>query len=224
MLKTCVIFDVDGTLVDSTAFDDELYGRAIRDVLGEVRIRAAWSDYENKTDTGILRELCRDNGLDDQAHEGAVRYRFGQLVAAHLAKPEICRPIAGGPLLFQELRKRVGLHVGIATGGWEHTALMKLRAAGYDLSGVLLASADDAFVRADILQFARDRLPRSERAVYVGDGEWDRQACESLGWSFVGIGARLRGRCRHWMADLSSDGVLNALVHEAASTTADGSP
>jgi beta-phosphoglucomutase-like phosphatase (HAD superfamily) len=34
MKNTCVIFDVDGTLIDSTAFDDKLYGLALADVLG----------------------------------------------------------------------------------------------------------------------------------------------------------------------------------------------
>jgi FMN phosphatase YigB (HAD superfamily) len=203
MRTACVIFDVDGTLVDSNAFDDDLYGRAILEVLGPVAIRPAWSDYPHVTDSGILREICQENGLDPGDHEAAVRHRFGQLIEAHLATQGACRAIPGGPTLFGALRKRRGLHVGIATGGWAHTALMKLRAARYEVTGVVLASADDAFVRAEILHKARMCLPMSEMTVYVGDGDWDRRACEVLGWTFVGIGDRVRGRCRHWMPDLS---------------------
>ena len=214
MTTTSVIFDVDGTLIDSHAFDDELYGRALREVLGEVFIRPAWSDYEHVTDTGILREVCRENRLDIRAHEGPVRRRFGELVAAYLSRPNACRAIDGGVALFESLRRQPGVHVGIATGGWTHTALMKLQAASYEVQGVVLASADDAFARTEILEIARARLPHSDRVVYVGDGEWDRKACELLGWPFVGIGERLRGRCTHWMTDFSSDRVLKAVIEQ----------
>lgn len=214
MRTASVIFDVDGTLVDSKTFDDELYGRAIRDVLGPVAIRSAWNDYPHVTDSGILREICQENGLDPGTHEAAVRHRFGQLIEAHLAEQGTCRPIRGGPTLFEALRRRRGLHIGIATGGWEHTALMKLRAAGYEVTGVALASADDAFVRTEILDKARTRLPVSEMTVYVGDGDWDRRACESLGWTFVGIGDGVRGQCQHWMPDLSMLDRIDAVLRD----------
>ena len=44
--KTAVIFDVDGTLVESSRFEDDVYISAIRDVLGDVRIREDLSNHE----------------------------------------------------------------------------------------------------------------------------------------------------------------------------------
>lgn len=216
MPALCVIFDVDGTLVDSNAFNDELYGRAVTDVLGNVRLRPDWSRYEHKTDTGILREICRENALDARAPELNVRKRFGELVGDHLQRSGACPPIPGGPALLDSLRNYPGVHVGIATGGWPHTALMKLHAAGYDTSGLVLASADDAYERTEILEIARTRLAPAAAAMYVGDGEWDRRACESLGWPFIGVGDRLRGQCKHWMPDLLSDQVIGALLGRAS--------
>ncbi|MGH8229078.1 MAG: HAD family hydrolase, partial [Steroidobacteraceae bacterium] len=143
------------------------------------------------------------------------RERFGQLVAEYLARSGACAPIPGGAALLESLRRRPDLHVGIATGGWGHTALMKLRAAGYTTAGLAVASADDAFTRTQILEIAHIRLAPAAAAVYVGDGEWDRRACESLGWPFVGIGGRLRGQCEHWMPDLLSGHVLGALLAAA---------
>lgn len=212
---TSVIFDVDGTLVDSNAFDHELYVRAITDVLANVRIRADWSQYEHKTDSGILREICRENDLDIQAYQPKVRERFGQLVGDYLERSGACPPTPGGPALLESLRSRPELHVGIATGGWAYTALMKLRAAGYGTAGLVVASADDAFTRTEILEIARTRLTPTAAALYVGDGEWDQRACESLGWLFVGIGGRLRGQCKHWMPDLLSDHLISALLGAA---------
>ncbi len=63
MKATAVIFDIDGTLVDSSSFDGQLYIAAIRDVLGDVSMRADLHEYPNHTDTGILMEICKENGL-----------------------------------------------------------------------------------------------------------------------------------------------------------------
>jgi len=80
MSKTCVIFDVDGTLIDSNEFDSRLYTTAIRDVLGnDVLIRPRWIDYRHVTDAGILRELCGENGIDPASCEARVRTRFGEI-------------------------------------------------------------------------------------------------------------------------------------------------
>ena len=43
--KIAVIFDIDGTLVESSGFEDDLYVAAVRDVLGDVCIRKAWNTY-----------------------------------------------------------------------------------------------------------------------------------------------------------------------------------
>ena len=53
--KIAVIFDIDGTLVESSGFEDDLYVAAVRDVLGDVCIRKAWNTYRHVTDTGILK-------------------------------------------------------------------------------------------------------------------------------------------------------------------------
>ncbi len=58
-----VIFDVDGTLLDSYGIDDSLYADAVRAVLGAVFIRDAWEKYPRVTDTGVLADICSDNGL-----------------------------------------------------------------------------------------------------------------------------------------------------------------
>src|SRR5580704_4581087 len=104
MRTTCLIFDVDGTLVDSAGFEDTLYKAALRSVLGDVFLRAAWSEYEHVTDVGLLREICRDNGLSAAQFEQQVRACFGELVAAHLQRAGPCRPTPGAIRLWDTLR------------------------------------------------------------------------------------------------------------------------
>ena len=60
-----VIFDIDGTLVQSAKVDDELYRQSITSVFGQVQFRPSSSDYEFVTDSGILSQLLDDNGLSD---------------------------------------------------------------------------------------------------------------------------------------------------------------
>jgi phosphoglycolate phosphatase-like HAD superfamily hydrolase len=200
---TCIIFDIDGTLVDSSAFEDRLYKAAVRDVLGDVSIRSDWNEYEHVTDAGIVREICRDNGIEAGDCERHVRERFGALVAEHL-RGNPCPAVRGAIDFFESLRADPAFGVGIATGGWGHTARLKLSAAGFAIDGVPLASSDDGHERVRIMASCRACLPGADDTIYVGDREWDKRASERLGWRFIGVGERVRALAQHWVADFSA--------------------
>lgn len=51
-----VVFDIDGTLVDSNEFDGLLYAEAVKRVLGH-EIDRTWCNYTSVTDSGILNEI-----------------------------------------------------------------------------------------------------------------------------------------------------------------------
>jgi hypothetical protein len=76
-----------------------------------------------------------------------------------------------------------------------------------------LATSSEAEARVDIMRLAEQltgaRL-RFERRTYSGDTLWDRKASAELGYSFVGIGARVEHSVR--FADLrNQDGILSIL-------------
>ena len=202
--KTATIFDVDGTLVESSGFDDELYVSAIREVLGDVNLRENWSTYRHVTVTGILRQIMEENKIQEVTRMHEVRARFGELVSKYLQDGGECLPVAGATdLLNRHLNKNLG-EVGLATGDWGHTAEMKLMHAGFNLKDLVLTSGDDSEERVTIMQKCIDTLGgSSRRVVYVGDAEWDVQATQELGWHFIGVGKRLKGKCEHWVADFS---------------------
>jgi phosphoglycolate phosphatase-like HAD superfamily hydrolase len=112
--------------------------------------------------------------------------------------------VAGGTELFERLTAAADCAVGVATGGWGHTAAMKLRHAGFVIDDVALASSDHHHTRVGIMRCCRGHLPDAARTVYVGDAEWDLKATADLGWDFIGVGPRLRGRCAQWVPDLSA--------------------
>lgn len=211
-MSACVIFDIDGTLVDTVADDARLYAVAVREVLGDVSLRPRWSDYEHVTDAGILRQICDENGLSIAHCEQHVRARFGELMADHLRREGSCRPTPGALHLLETLRDMPACPTGIATGGWGHTARMKLARAGYDVSGMPLSSSDDGHERVRIMEQCRSSLPATAVTIYVGDGDWDQRASERLGWRFIGVGSRLRGKCDHWLPDFSAPDLLKTLI------------
>lgn len=69
----CVMFEVDGALADSNTFGDELYRRAIRDVLGPMAMHSAWSDYPHV--------------------ESCARFKRGQIASAALTAADILREV-----------------------------------------------------------------------------------------------------------------------------------
>lgn len=212
MPTTSVIFDIDGTLVDSFGFDETLYMASVRDLLGDVRMRTNWVDYEHVTDAGIALQICKDNGLETANSIQDLRTRFGENVTKYLRATGPCAAIPGALTLWNMLRDRADVQVGIATGGWGHTARMKLEYAGFDCTDVPLASSDDGHVRIAIMARCRALLPPTASTIYIGDGEWDQAAAEQLGWGFIGVGNRLRGKCSSWTPDFTSFDVRGLIL------------
>jgi phosphoglycolate phosphatase-like HAD superfamily hydrolase len=196
------VFDLDGTLVDSSGFDGPLYAEAVREVLGDVDIDMTWQRYRHVTDAGVLAEIMAEHGLHDVATVTAqVRTKFGSKVDQYLAAGGACFAIRGASAALADLRAR-GYKVGVATGGFGHTARMKLERVGIAAAELVLASSDDGFDRTEIMRLCLARLGGDEQtAVYVGDGPWDLEATRRAGWSFLGIGPRLAGRCDAWIED-----------------------
>ena len=208
------IFDIDGTLVESFGFDDACYISAIREVLGEVHIHNDWSKYKNVTDTGSFRQIMEENNIQEKAQIKEVRTKFGELIRQYLQNGGKCRPKEGAIHLIDKLLAAEDYEVGIATGGWRHTAKMKLQHAGFNLRNTVLTSSDDADERAAIMKKCLFALGNCfDHIVYVGDAEWDMQATEELGWHFIGVGARLKGKCEFWVEDFSSQDTFIKMLH-----------
>lgn len=203
-----VMFDVDGTLCDTHDIDDKIYFQAIKDVL-ELERPESLINFSHRSDPGILTEMVMDSLERDitTKEHNAVRDHFSDVIMDILMEDASLSPeIPGALKLFNQLRETEGVMVAIATGGWGPTACFKLATAGFDVERIAMASADDDFERKEIMKICQDRalkrakVQKFESITYVGDGSWDEDATQELGWRFIGVGERIKDT-KNWIAD-----------------------
>lgn len=189
-----IIFDIDGTLVDSMSVDTELYLSSIREVLGQVSIRKL-SDYDHVTDSGILAQVLDDNGYSfDLEVVRSVKSVFVNGLRRYIRTAGSFPIIDGAVQFVERARKSEDRRIAIATGCWRESALLKLESAGFGIDGIPLVTGDDSPSRVKIMRSALKRIGDDFRSVtYFGDAEWDQRACEELGWNFIAVGPDLGG-------------------------------
>lgn len=190
-----VVFDIDGTLLESASIDDALFREAVRAVLGGVTFRRSLADYSHVSDAGVLQEVFADNDIGHEpALVDAIKWRFVDAVRSHIVASGPFPEIPGAGAMLRQLGDSLDHAVAYATGGWRDSALLKLDSAGFGEFDFPLASSDDAHDRAKIMQIALASLGDSfESVTYYGDGPWDREASLRLGWNFVAVGPVLGG-------------------------------
>jgi beta-phosphoglucomutase-like phosphatase (HAD superfamily) len=190
-----IVFDVDGTLIESMFIDSDLYYSSISAVLGPVEFRANLIDYDHVMDSGIIAQLLVDNDIAvESGVMDLIRERFVASLSAHIESVGPFPTIHGATRFVDRLRDSKEHTVAIATGGWRSSALLKLETSGIDVNGIPLASCDDSQSRVEIMCVALAKLgDEFESVTYFGDAEWDRRACQTLGWDFVPVGSNLGG-------------------------------
>jgi phosphoglycolate phosphatase-like HAD superfamily hydrolase len=206
-----VMFDVDGTLTETTNVDEECFVRTFMDVFGFDDIDTDWSHYRHTTDSGILHDVhASRTGLPPTAHDvSRFRRHFVQLLTDASSRSPFAS-VAGAAQLLSRLSCSSTHRISLATGGWRDSARLKMTGAAMCFDAHPAASADDALDRESIMMLSRQRA--AERygesfacTVYVGDGVWDARACRSTGIPFIGIGTGSR------VTRLSAEGAVCVL-------------
>lgn len=189
-----VVFDIDGTLIESYDFDTECFQKAIQDVLG-VLVDRNWGNYRHVTDAGILNQIMDEGPAVDDRESIilAIKERFIERIATYLSQQPIF-PIPGADRFLAELAERGDVTLAMATGGWYESATLKLKAAGIDTTNIPIASASDHQSRIDIMKLAEARAGGVfyTSRTYFGDGPWDLKASAELGYNFVLVGNRTK--------------------------------
>ena len=193
-----IIFDIDGTLTNTTDIDDICFTQALEDTFHFNNIDTNWGNYEHTTDSGIIQQLFREREQRECSAEEKSRFiqHFCSLLKEEYnQQTNSIQEVPKAGKILQQLCKRDDVQVGLATGGWRESALFKLSCAGINIEACSAASfAQDAVARRDIIHNTihqmNTRLQQTaplSSIVYVGDGLWDYKATQQLGIGFIGI-------------------------------------
>ena len=193
-----IIFDIDGTLTDTTEIDDHCYTQAIKDTFGFSNFETNYGHYKNTTDSGIIDQLFLERtgrSYTPEEQQQFIRHFCVLLEKAYATRREHFREINKAGKILDFLCDQENLSIGLATGGWKESALFKLRCAGINIDRCTAASfAQDAMPRQDIIRHTirkmneiHGREQEMSGIIYVGDGNWDYLATKALGIQFIGI-------------------------------------
>jgi HAD superfamily hydrolase (TIGR01509 family) len=182
-LDAAVLFDIDGTLVDSNYLHIEAWQRAFAEVGIGVE---AWRIHRSIGMDGstLVKTLSDDAPDDEQSRLKEVHDRCYQETA------NLLQPLPGA----RELLKRVadlGLKVVFATSAPEHELKLLRKTLDCDELVAAITSSEDvdtAKPKPDIINVALERANVSaERAVFVGDAIWDAEACSRAKVTCIGV-------------------------------------
>jgi phosphoglycolate phosphatase-like HAD superfamily hydrolase len=146
------------------------------------------------TDWGITEEIVlRERGRLPTSNEYvALTDNFVNRLNMEIVKdPTQFNAVKGANQFLKHLSQR-SYKISIATGGWRHSAELKLKASCLDVKGIPFATSNDHKTREEIIQRAillsEIKYTRKfQRFVYFGDGVWDYTISRKLGLQFIGV-------------------------------------
>ena len=192
-----VLFDIDGTLLNSGGMGRAAMQRALGLVFGSPGNPSY--RYDGKTDKQIVRDVMRMEGHSDQHIDSRMAqlidlYLEGLREGAKSGKFNV-RPLDGVPEILDALDNRDDVILGLLTGNVEPGARIKLKAAGIDPDRFRInAFGSDHEHRPELPAIAQKRAGETlgleitgDRLVVIGDTPADIECGRSLGAKAIGV-------------------------------------
>lgn len=181
--RPAVLFDIDGTLVDSNYLHVHAWYRAFQEVGLAVE---AWRIHRSigMDGTTLVSSLAGD--ADDET-----RSRAKDLHSRHYKDTaQLLRRLPGARELLHRVDE-LGLQVVLATSAPEDELdILREVLASDDVVSAVTSSkdVDTAKPKPDIIQVALDRAGvDADHAVFVGDTVWDVEACQRAGVPTIAV-------------------------------------
>lgn len=191
-----ILFDIDGTLINSSRIGRVALGRALHDVFGTAGSLETY-EFAGKTDRRIVRDLLVAEGWSLEAIEDGLPELDDRMAVAgqELFTPETIRPCPGVLPLLEALGRRDDVTLALLTGNIHATVPLKLSAAGIDPQlFVAAAFGSDSYDRDDLFPIAVGRAKQTtglhfdtENVIIVGDTPADIRCARSGGGRVIAV-------------------------------------
>jgi len=192
-----VLFDIDGTLLNSGGMGRVAMQSALKQIFGSPGDPSY--RYDGKTDKQIVRDTMRleghsDEHIDARMQQMIALYLEGLREGASSGKFNV-RPLEGVLEILAELQKRDEVILGLLTGNVEPGARIKLKAAGInpDIFRVNAFGSDHEH-RPELPGIAQRRAGETlglniagDRLVVIGDTPADIECGRSIGAKAIGV-------------------------------------
>ena len=188
--RTVVLFDVDGTLVDTGGAGRAAFARGLERATG-VADGLEWVSFAGNTDRNVLRAVEERRGRKFTVEERERIYGcIAEELSGRLAEAP-GRRIAGVEGVLAALAER-GAALGLVTGNFREGARLKLESAGLWHWFAFGGFGGETAERADILRAALGEARRvvegaPARVRYVGDTPLDVEGGRKASVPVVGV-------------------------------------
>ena len=220
MKKTkLLIFDIDGTLIDSVSGYHEVIINAMTD-LGIENIDTDFNALKHHTDSYALK-YNYENFFDKELPEDLLD-QFEDLIVTYLKTQPKTIAIKGVDKILNQLRDSE-YAFAFATGSLPESAILKMKSAGLEMNAALLATSKTSFSREGFVLEAIEKaknyynVTEFEQIISVGDGIWDLKTAQNLDLDFIGIGPKNKAvmeangmEC--WFEDFTNFEISNSCI------------
>ena len=192
-----VLFDIDGTLLNSGGMGRASMQRALAEVFGSPG--NSKYRYDGKTDKQIVRDTMRleghtDEHIDLQMETLIELYLAGLQTGVESGNFDV-RPLDGVVEILDALEARKDIVLGLLTGNVESGARVKLKAAGIDPDRFRVnAFGSDHEHRPQLPAIAQRRASENlgleivgERVIVIGDTPADIECGRELGAKAIAV-------------------------------------
>ena len=170
--KILIIFDIDGTLVNSDSRDSKAFAESYEEFFKRDFYSIDWKKYKHVTDHTIFHSVYEEHfghACSVDQLDGFQQHYIDKLVANRQEDPKHYKEVAGANMILDLLHKDDRFVIGIGTGGWKRQQLIKLDHVGISVDQIYDSYADDKVTREEIIQDSIDLARQDLSLIHISE-------------------------------------------------------